>query len=284
MAAGDFIPDVWATPMLKNWDEEFQARSVTNTEYEGAISAAGDTVHVQWFGDITAAAYAGTTTYQDVDENDDTMVIDQQTYFAFKVGDVTKVQAKPSMIEGYTKRANVSLRRFVEKFLTGATVYAAAGNTLDYTTGGLTKVTASNVYQMLVKARTLMEDDNTWIDNSMWMFVPPIILEMIRLSTELTHATEAGDDFIKGGKVRKLAGWNLLPISAANLTGSGTDGAPYKLIGGNKDFVHFAEQINKIESLRLESSFHDGVRGLLVYGDKVFDQNADCGICIDVEV
>lgn len=284
MAAGDFVPEIWAASLLKNWDEQFQLRSVCNTEYEGEISAAGDTVHVNWFGDITVAAYGGTVNYQDVDENDDTMVIDQQAYWAFKVPDVMRVQSKPKVRDGYSRRATVNLKRYVERRLLGSTVYAAAGNALDYTTGGLTKVTKSNVYEMLVKARTLMEDDNTWVDGAMWMAVPPILLEMIRLSTELTHATEAGDDFIVGGKVKKLAGWNLLPISAANLTGSGTDGAPYKVVGGNRDFIHFAEQILETESMRLESSFADGVRGLMVYGNKVFDQNANCGITVDVEV
>ena len=49
-----------------------------------------------------------------------------------------------------------------------------------------------------------------------------------------------------------------------------TEGAKYKVIGGTNSATSFAEQILEVEGYRPEKSFSDAVKGLHVYGAKVF--------------
>lgn len=286
MAAGDFIPEIWSAQMLKNWDEQFKIRPLLNTQYEGEIKSAGDTVKCFVYGDITVNTYSGTVTYETPAEANYTLSIDQQDYWAFNVDDILKVQAKPELRNGYTQRAMVAQKRAVEQFVLGSTITAGIGNTLaaKTTAGDFAALDESNIYTILNRCRRLLEDDNTWVENNMWMTIPPEVAEHIRNSTELTHATAMADEFIRSGSIGKLAGWNLVPVSAGNLQGAGTDGNPYKLVGANRDCIHFAEQIVETEALRRETTFATGVRGLMVYGGTVFTPNTNCGVVLSAEI
>lgn len=268
MATGDFIPEIWSATLLKNWDEQFVLGKIVNRGYEGEIKGPGDTLHVNNLGDITVAPYAGTVEYEDIPESVDTLTIDQQNYWAFKVDDILKVQSKPELRNNYTKRAAVALKRVVEQFILGADIQAAAGLAMD-----AVAMDESNVYSTLVAARQMFEDAYTWIEGEMWMVIPPAISTMIRTSDELIHATETADAFIKSGSIGKLAGFNLVPAARANML---EDGDGLHILAGNREAIHFAEQIVQTEAIRLQDTFATGVRGLLVYGGKVFTQNANC--------
>jgi len=287
MAAGDFNPEIWTKDVLKNWDEKFPIVSCTNQEHEKDVKSDGDTVIVFVVGDITVNTYSGTVTYETPSQGNESMALDQDKYWAFNVPDIDKVQSRPNIRKLYTKRADVAYKRNVEQYLLGASIIAAAGNeVIAKTTGGITggALTASNVYTVLNRARRLMEDDNTWVDGEMWLGVPPVVTEMIRNSNELIHATEKGDQFIKSGTVTKLAGWNLLQVDVGNMQGAGTDGDPYHMVGGNKDAINFVQQIKEMEGIRRDGSFATGVRGLFVYGAKIFTQNTNAACIVTVEV
>jgi len=286
MAAGDFNPEIWTKDVLKNWDENFPIVNCTNQEHEKDVKGDGDTVIVFVVGDITVNTYSGTVTYETPSQGNESMALDQDKYWAFNVPDIDKVQSKPNIRKLYTKRADVAYKRNVEQYLLGASIVAAIGNEVKaQTTGGdFSKLTSSNVYTVLNRARRLMEDDNTWIDGEMWLSVPPVVTEMIRNSTELTHATEKADEFIKSGTVTKLAGWNLLQVDVGNMQGAGSDADPYHMIGGNKDGINFVQQIKEMEGIRRDGSFATGVRGLFVYGAKVFTQNTNAVCVVTVEV
>jgi hypothetical protein len=55
----------------------------------------------------------------------------------------------------------------------------------------------------------------------------------------------------------------LLSNNAPNTTGS-----EFAIIAGNNRAITFAEQINKVEAYRPQSSFSDAVKGLVLYGAK----------------
>ena len=286
----NFIPEIWSKSLLKNWDDVFHMRKLVNTEYEGEIKDYGDTVHVPYLGNVTVNDYDNTVsppiTYENIGANTDTLTIDQRKYWAFKVEDLEQAQSNvKGLRDKYTKRAAVSMKDTVETWLLGANFYGAATNTLVYqTTGGVDggPITAADIYSMLVKAKRKMRKANTWVENEMWLVIPPEIEELILTSPELTHATERSDELIRNGLLGKLAGWKLYVSN--NLSGSGTDADPFHLVGGNRDFIHFAENFVKTRALELENEFAVGVSGLLVYGAKVFTPNAGCGIHITCEI
>jgi hypothetical protein len=66
-----------------------------------------------------------------------------------------------------------------------------------------------------------------------------------------------------------VAGLRVLVSNNVPTTGS----APVvsHMMGGHASAIGYAEQIRSIESIRLESAFADGIRGLHLYGAKLLD-------------
>ena len=60
---------------------------------------------------------------------------------------------------------------------------------------------------------------------------------------------------------------NTVPTVAASAT-------THYVLAGHPMAVTFADQINKVEAVRLLSGFEDGVRGLHLYGGKVVEKKA----------
>jgi hypothetical protein len=147
---------------------------------------------------------------------------------------------------------------------------------------GFGALTASNLYKTLVRAKKALRKANTWVEGEMWAVVPPEFEELILTSTELTHATDRADELLAQGLFGRLAGFTLYVSN--NVAGAGSDADPYRILAGNADLVSFAEQITDTEAIRLESEFATGVRGLMVYGGKIFDRNKHAGIVIEAQV
>ena len=78
---------------------------------------------------------------------------------------------------------------------------------------------------------------------------------------------------IEGGEVGVAAGFKIWLSNNVPNTG----GAKYKIIAGTNEAASFAEQILKTEAYRPEKRFSDAVKGLHVYGAKVFQ-----GKCLSV--
>ncbi len=143
-------------------------------------------------------------------------------------------------------------------------------------------VTASNLYKTLVRAKKAFRRANTWIEGDMWAVIPPDIEELILTSSELTHATDRADKLVEQGLFGNLAGFKI--YCSNNVSGTGTSADPFRVMCGNNDLISFAEQITETEALRLEGEFATGVRGLMVYGGKIFDRNKYAGIIIETEL
>ncbi|TLN23838.1 hypothetical protein FDZ71_02385 [bacterium] len=147
---------------------------------------------------------------------------------------------------------------------------------------GAGALTASNLYKTLVAAKKALRKANTWIEGEMWAVIPPEVEELILTSTELTHATDRADKLIEQGLMGKLAGFKI--YCSNNVSGAGTAADPFMIMCGSKETITFAEQITDTEALRLENEFATGVRGLMVYGGKIFDRNKLSGVVIRAEL
>jgi len=147
---------------------------------------------------------------------------------------------------------------------------------------GFGSLTAANFYKTLVRAKKALRKANTWVENEMWAVLPPEVEELILTSTELTHATDRADELLEQGLFGKLAGFTLYVSN--NVSGVGSDADPYRILCGNSDLISFAEQVTETEAVRLESEFATGVRGLMVYGGKIFDRNKYAGIVLEASV
>lgn len=276
MAVTTFIPELWSARLLYALEKAHVATNLVNRNYEGEISNHGDTVHINTIGAITVKSYTKNT---DIDApetlttTDQTLVIDQAKYFNFQVDDVDKVQAAGELVDTAMGRAAYALADVSDAYLLGVIAAgAAAGNTIGSTAAPVA-LTASNVYENIVKLKTKLDKANV-PNTGRTIVVPPDVHSLLLLDDRFAKSTAtAGQEALINGLVGRIAGFDVY-MSNNVKTGTGTDTGktPYfEITAQITDATTYAEQIIKTEAYRMESRFADAVKGLHVYGAKVTD-------------
>src|SRR5206468_12519998 len=103
-----FIPQVWSRRIIANINQINVAMAVmANSDYEGEIKAAGDTVQVRTFGNITVQDYVRgePISAESLVPVKETLTVDKAKYFAFDVDSLDVAQNDIDAVDGYTRRA-----------------------------------------------------------------------------------------------------------------------------------------------------------------------------------
>lgn len=276
MAVTTFIPELWSARLLYALEKAHVATNLVNRNYEGEISNHGDTVHINTIGAITVKSYTKNT---DIDApetlttTDQALAIDQAKYFNFQVDDVDKVQAAGELVDTAMGRAAYALADVSDAYLFGVIAAgAAAGNTIGSAAAPVA-LTASNVYENIVKLKTKLDKANV-PNTGRTIVVPPDVHSLLLLDDRFAKSpATAGQEALINGLVGRIAGFDVY-MSNNVKTGTGTDTGktPYfEITAQITDATTYAEQIIKTEAYRMESRFADAVKGLHVYGAKVTD-------------
>lgn len=276
MAVTTFIPELWSARLLYALEKAHVATNLVNRNYEGEISNHGDTVHINTIGAITVKSYTKNTDIADpevLSTTDQTLVIDQSKYFNFQVDDVDKVQAAGELVDTAMGRAAYALADVSDAYLLGVIAAgAAAGNTIGSAAAPVA-LTASNVYENIVKLKTKLDKENV-PNTGRTIVVPPDVHSLLLLDDRFAKSTAtAGQEALINGLVGRIAGFDVY-MSNNVKTGIGTDTGktPYfEITAQITDATTYAEQIIKTEAYRMEKRFADAVKGLHVYGAKVTD-------------
>lgn len=287
----NFTPEIWATKLIERINQINVMLPLVNRNYEGDIKQAGDTVHVRTFGDVTIQGYTKgqPIAYSDLGSTDETLLINDQHYFAFRVDDIDTVQNDINALAGYTERAGVGLSNTIELFLQTAYLSANAANVVDNGGSAIT-VSASNAYTTLVSAGLALDlFNNPTVDR--WAIITPTYKSfLLKDTTYLLRSTDMADGIVISGQIPngdgtfrpmtvgdarnrgyigQVAGFNVF-VSNAPIS----DGTARNLMFGQGMPISYAPQINQLEAIRLETTFANAVRGLLVQGKKVFAEDA----------
>lgn len=274
MATDQFIPQVWSAKILEALDKELVYAELFNTDYEGEIAEAGDTVHIEQVGDVTIKDFNCDDDIEspdDVKGEDLTLDIDQSKYFNISVCDVNDVQSKISMLDTATQRAGYGFADVCDKYL--GSLLAKNGTVK---TGFGTKakpiiITAENAYETLVKMKTALDKANL-PKQERRVVVPPEFEGFMLLDPRFVAVpADASQSRLTEGTVYRAAGFE---IRTSNNVPSETDGGTgattvYSIVGSSPIQGTFAQQILKTEAYRPEKRFADAVKGLHVYGAKV---------------
>lgn len=276
MAVTTFIPELWNARLLYALEKAHVATNLVNRNYEGEISNHGDTVHINTIGAITVKSYTKNT---DIDApetlttTDQTLVIDQAKYFNFQVDDVDKVQAAGELVDTAMGRAAYALADVSDAYLLGVIAAGAAARNTIGSAAAPIALTASNVYENIVKLKTKLDKANV-PNTGRTIVVPPDVHSLLLLDDRFAKSTAtAGQEALINGLVGRIAGFDVY-MSNNVKTGTGTDTGktPYfEITAQITDATTYAEQIIKTEAYRMESRFADAVKGLHVYGAKVTD-------------
>lgn len=260
----NFIPEVWTKKLMKLFRKNIVVAKLCNTDYEGEIKGAGDTVHVRSIGEITIRNYTReqALTFDNLVSPMSDLLIDQQKYFAFRVDDIDKAQSDIKILEQYTQQASFNMRLVVDQNL-HANAYANvdSGNVLSSSSSPFT-LTKDNIYSKVVELGQLLDDDNAPSEGRN-LLVDPRFKALLLLCPEFTRATGLGDKVVVNGEIGEIAGFRVHVSTNLNSVNGNRP-----ILAMTKDLLSYADQVVKVEKERRD--FTDIVKGLQVWGSKVF--------------
>ncbi len=256
-----FIPEVFSKKLQAKFYAQTMLSEVTTNEYEGEISGLGNKVNIRTVPAVTVADYTGSLSYSDVTSSTIELNIDKAKSYAFKVDDILREQADIDFMNEAANDAAQNMKIAIEQ-----DVFAnvAAGSSLTDVNATPSNLTSSNILGFILDAGQTLDENNIPEDNR-YMIISPAAATLLKQS-ELRQAYLTGDNVspLRNGFIGTVDRFNMY-VSNNLVTASGVTSGLY----GHPKAIAYASQMTNTESVRLESSFGDGVRGLAVYGYKV---------------
>jgi len=261
---GGFIPEVFSKLLQAKFYSSSVLPAISNTDYQGEISGQGDKVHIRTVPNVTVADYNGTVSYADLTTSTVELLIDQAKSYSFKVSDILGAQGDIDMLAEASKDAAESMRIAVEtdvlaNVVTGATTIDATGKT----------ITAANILASILDMAKDLDELNI-PEEGRYIVLPPSMVSLLK-QTELRQAYLTGDSTspLRNGQVGQVDRFTVYQSNLLYTPTSGSDATYTHVLAGHPKAITFASQFTNTETVRLETSFGDGVRGLKVYGRKV---------------
>lgn len=273
---GIFTPEVMSKKMLRNLDANSVWKGLVNHNWEGEIKEAGDTVIINQYGDIAVKDYViGTPVeYEHPKGENLLLVVDQQKYFAFFIDKISRVQAKPELIDGHFARAKVAINLEKDTYLS---TLAFAGLEKAINQAGLTKDNIYAYFTRLMGAlrwNNALQNNGTGFDGKRpFAVVDPDVYGIMLAAPENTKATAEGDKTTREGTVLKFAGFDVKVSTNAD-----PDETDKKVIVGTTEAITLADQITETQTVRDKDAIGGAYcSGLYVYGAKVVQPKALAG-------
>jgi len=256
-----FIPEIFSKKLQAKFYANTVLAEVTTNEYEGEISGQGDKVNIRAVPAVSVADYDGSLSYADVTSSTIELNINKAKSYAFKVDDILRQQADIDFMNAAAEDAAQNMKIAIEQ-----DVFAniGAGSSLTDVNSSEAGTNAGNILgHILTAGRTL--DENNIPETERFMIIDPATAAIIK-NSDLKQAYLTGDaeSPIRNGNIGMIDRFTVYVSNNLPSSGSVTTG-----LYGHPKAVAYASQMTNTETVRLESSFGDGVRGLAVYGYKV---------------
>lgn len=271
MTINTFIPQIWSARLLENLNKQFVygQPGVINREYEGEISAAGNTVKIHSIGRVSVGNYTKNTNMSAPETLTDaelTLLIDQSKYFNFQIDDVDKAQTLPKVMDAAMREAGIALADTADQFIAGLYTGITAANWIgDDDAPKADLGTAGKAYQYLIDMGVLLDEANVPAVGR-WVVVPSWFHALLLKDDNFVGTGSAGaENRLANAMIGEAGGFTVLKSNNVPNTAS----AKYKIIAGHSMAWSFAEQVNSVEPYRPELRFADAVKGLHLYGAKI---------------
>lgn len=266
MAITKFIPEIWSAKLLTSLKKAtvYAQLGVVNRDYEGEIAEKGDTVRITSISRPTIAPYVKGTTViapEQLTDAESVLTIDQAQYFAFEVDDVDARQAAGNLIPEAMSESAYGLRDVADQYVASLYTGAHASNQISTTTVD----DGDKAYAQLIALKVKLDEADV-PDEDRWCVIPPWYHGLLLGNNKFVDASAYGSTRpIRNGEVGEAAGFTLLKSNNVPVV----TGDDYAVMAGYRGAISYAEQINKTEAFRPESSFSDAVKGLHLYGAKL---------------
>jgi|TARA_B110000902_G_scaffold150746_1_gene173329 hypothetical protein len=266
----NFIPEVFSKLLQAKFYKKSILPAISNTDYEGEISGQGDKVIIRTVPNVTINDYAGTITTQELTTAKVEMLIDKAKYYSFKVDDVLAAQADINMLDGASTDASEGMRIAVETDVLSAAVTGATS------IGSQTAITSANILENILLMSKQLDELNI-PEEGRFIVLSPEFISLLKQS-ELRQAYVTGDATspLRNGQVGMVDRFNVFQSNMVYTPAAGSDAGYTHVLAGHPKALSFASQFTNTETVRMESTFGDQVRGLKVYGSKVVTPDALC--------
>jgi len=283
--SGVFIPAIWSGKILEKFYAATVIAAIANTDYEGEIKGQGDTVYIRQRPTIQINAYEAEQSIvpaQRPSSDRVELLIDKGWYFNTVLDDVMEVQSDLDLMSMWAEDASEQMKIKVDTEVLaymsadiaaanqGDAAGAISGNLDLGKTGAPVALTSANVIDYIVNLGQVLDEQNI-PETGRWLVIPAWMAALIKRS-ELRDASLTGDGqtMLRNGRLGMIERFtvymsNLLPFT--DETGKNA----YNIYAGHAHGLTFASQLDKVETLRAESTFGNLFRGLQIYGRKVVD-------------
>lgn len=290
MSLNNFIPQIWSARIYEALRKAFvyAQEGVINRDWEGEITAVGDTVKINSISDPTITDYVKNTDMvaaETLNDSQKQLQITQAKAFHFYIDDVDKAQQQPKVMDNAMSRAAYRFSDVTDQYV--ASVMVAGVDALNVIgTNALPIVApgaspgATGAYEQLVDLSTKLNEANVPRDGR-FAIVPPWYEGVLRKDDRFINndaASPVAGQPLLNGSIGRAAGFEILisnnvPTNAAP-TGAANQIPRSRVVAGHNMATTFAEQINEVEAYRPEKRFGDAVKGLHLYGAAVIEPAA----------
>jgi len=264
----NFRPEIWSANLLVATRKNLIFGNCINRDYEGEISAAGDTVRITSIGRPTISNYVPNSTVinpEQVNDSQRTLVVDQSKFFAFAVDDVDARQAKGNVIPQSMNEAAYGFADVIDQYIANS-MYTGIQSANQLGSIAVGSTTPSDFYDKVLVPLKIKLDLANVPTEGRWINVRPEAHGALLRDARFVKVNESGtSEGLRNGHVGRAAGFDIMVTNNA----PNTTGSEYVTIAGTNAAYTFAEQINKVEAYRPQSSFSDAVKGLVLYGGKL---------------
>ena len=268
MSILNFRPEIWSANLLVATRKALVFGNCINRDYEGEISAAGDTVRITSIGRPTISNYVPNSTKitpEQVNDSQRTLVVDQSKFFAFAVDDVDARQAKGNVIPQSMNEAAYGFADVIDQYIANS-MYTGIQTANQAGSITVAANTPSDFYDKVLVPLKIKLDLANVPTEGRWINVRPEAHGALLRDARFVKVNESGtSEGLRNGHVGRAAGFDIMVTNNA----PNTSGSEYVTIAGTNAAYTFAEQINKVEAYRPQDSFSDAVKGLVLYGGKL---------------
>jgi hypothetical protein len=291
-----FIPEIWSGKLIEKFYSSTVLAAISNTDYEGEIKNQGDRVRIRTKPTITIRDYRadGALTLERPEGNDLELYIGNGKYFNTILDDVMDIQSDLNALSIWSDDASQQLKIQIDTDVLGGILggmnatnrgVAAGAITgsinLGATTTPLATVARSpgvgevEILDVILRLAQALDERNI-PEEGRWVILPVWAVSMLKFS-DLRQAYLTGDQTspMRNGRIGMI---DRFTVYSSNLLPSGVAGGlaagEFVLYSGHSHGLTFASQINKVETLRSESTFGTILRGLQVYGYQIVDGTA----------
>jgi len=267
MAISNFIPEIWTNSALDTLKNTLVAESVCDMSYNSEVANEGDKIHILKHAAVSDAAYPSSSniTYSALSDGTSDLDVNVKRYMAFEVPDLDKVQSKPEFVTKASQNGAYDIADHFDALLLAEYANASLDS---YESGStdwqFTTATAADIPMLFASLVRQLQVANAPMAGKPFLIGPPILGEAINVFFGGKATDRTG--IVKNGFKGEFFGINVYVSNNCTTETSSTHG----LCGIEAQSIALVYQLKKMEALRLEGRFSDGVRALVVGGLKTY--------------